>query len=142
MEQDISPKSKAKLLNCVLRGSHPFVFQACKKSIQCRPATKQNLGVHAAKICVPNIVDAVELGSDNATSTYFFAAVLRAGARPAAPAQTGTVSHCIPVAFPCPCPQSHPNLSNPEQPANAKDRWKIGADCRSKAEMEILSPLA
>lgn len=44
----------------------------------CRPATKQNLGEHAAKICVPSIVDAVELGSDSSTSSYFFASVQRA----------------------------------------------------------------
>lgn len=61
-------------------------------TFDCRPATKQNLGSHAAKICVPNIVDAVELGSDNATSTYFFAAVQKAGEKSDAVASPATVS--------------------------------------------------
>lgn len=36
-----------------------------------RPATTQNLGAHAGKISVPNIIAAVELGASN--SSYFFA---------------------------------------------------------------------
>jgi len=42
-----------------------------------RPATKQNLGPHAAKISVPNIVDAVELGDSSSISSYYFAIVER-----------------------------------------------------------------
>ena len=102
MPQAVSSNADMQGVLCKLHFVPSSIFLPIHRwQLTCRPATKQNLGSHAAKICVPNIVDAVELGSDNATSTYFFAAVQKPGEKPEAAAIPPNVSFfAMPVVFP------------------------------------------